>query len=481
MEGSGPERTGIGTGVRVEWEVMKRDRLKVAIAGAGISGLSAAYYLEQACRTHSLDCQIELFEKSDRLGGVIRSDRVNGFVLEAGPEGWASYKPAGKRLVAELGLTDELIGSRDEVRKTWIVRNEELTELPDGMMFLAPIEPLAFWRSAPLSLKGKMRASLEPFVLPSRGDVSVREFFERRLGREFTDTLVEPLISAIYGADFEELSAPSSLPELHRAEQRKGSLWRGLRRFASISRTVSVLITLREGMEQLVEALVQSLEQTRIHTGVDELRLFERNGTTGLTWKGGEEEFDSVILATPALPTADILEPLSSRTSSMLREIPYGSSTLVYLGYRADEFSHPLDGFGFIVPSSEELTISACTWVNSKFDHRVPEESVLLRAAVHGNGGASADQLAERAHDEVSRIMEFECHPVFHRSYRVEQTQPKLLVGHQKRLSQIKQELSRQPGIRLAGSYLGGVGIPDCIQTGKRAGESIVEEILNSQ
>ncbi len=451
--------------------------MRVAVVGGGISGLTAAFYLNRLAGAAGISLVCTLFEQEQRLGGVIRTERADGLLLEAGPEGWASYKRAALRLVEDLGLKDQLLGSNDSLRRTWIARQGRLTALPDGMMFLAPVDPVAFWRSAPLSWRGKLRASCEPLVPRTQGELSVRQFFERRLGGEFTRQLVEPLITAIYGGDFESLSAPSALPELYRAEQRAGSLWRGLRRFARMTRKISVLYTLQGGMSQLIERLAERLGATRVRTGVQRLRLQLHDGGYRLSWEGGEEAADFVVLAVPAPAAADILNPDFPAASSALREIPYGSSTLVYLAYRRSEFDHPMDGFGFIVPGSEPYFTDACTWVNRKFHYRAPEERVLLRCAVHHNGaggGLPDEEAAALCHRDVVELMKIRCRPVFSRVYQVQRAIPQLVLGHARRVQSAVEALRDHPAVVLAGSYVGGVGVPDCIQTGRDAAEKVL-------
>lgn len=452
--------------------------------GGGISGLSAAFWLEKLVSQHSVDANISLLEKSTELGGVIRSVATDGYLLEAGPEGWATYKPAAKRIIQELGLLQEMIGSNDAHRRTLIVRGGRLTALPDGMMFLAPVDARAFWRSAPLSLPGKLRASLEPLVPRSRGDLSVRRFFERRLGREFTDNLVEPLTSAIYGSDFEELSAPSTLPELYRAEQRAGSLWRGLRRFANMSTKVSVLTTMKRGMAQLTEALENGLKSTRILRGVSGLRLGTSGRTLILTAEDFEEVFDALILCTPADASADILQHEIPDVAPLLRSVRYATSTLVYLAYRRDEFDHPLDGFGFIVPRRENRAVDACTWVDRKFDYRCPADRVLLRCAIHDRVGRELPQdgsLVEQMNREIRTIMGVSCQPVMARVIPASGGIPQLLVGHGARLARIQEILTPYPGLALAGSFTRGVGIPDCVRTAQEAVVGVVERLTGAR
>jgi oxygen-dependent protoporphyrinogen oxidase len=459
-------------------------QFRIGIVGGGISGLSAAFWLEKLVGRQSLDAEISLLEKSAKLGGVIHSVVVDGYLLEAGPEGWASYKVAAKKIIQELGLQQEMIGSNDEHRRTLIVRGGRLTALPDGMMFLAPVDARAFWRSAPLTLRGKLRASLEPLVPRSQGDLSVRRFFERRLGREFTENLVEPLTSAIYGADFEELSAPSTLPELYRAEQRAGSLWKGLRRFANMTTKISVLATMRRGMAQLTEAIEESLQVTRITRGVTGLRLRASDKRLVLTAEDFEEAFDALILCTPAGASADILEPSIPEVAPLLRSVPYATSTLVYLAYRRDEFDHPLDGFGFIVPRRENRAIDACTWVNRKFDFRCPEDRILLRCAIHDRAGREVPRdgsLVERMSQEIQAIMGVHCQPVMARVIPASGGIPQLLVGHGARLAQIQEILGPYPGLALAGSFTRGVGVPDCVRTAQEAVLGVVERLTGTR
>ena len=455
---------------------------RVGIIGAGISGLSTAYYLQKARQDRRLDLDISLLERTDRLGGVIRTEREENLLLEAGPEGWASYKRAANQLIDELGLKPELMGSNDKIRKTYIARNGGLETIPDGMTFLAPVEPLAFWRTARISSRGKLRAFLEPIIPRSKGDLSTRAFFSRRLGKEFADELIEPFIAAIFGADFDRLSTPSALPELYRCEQKAGSLWKGLRPLAKLSLTRSVLFTLRGGMGRLPERLKETLSDVTIETGLSDLDVDRQNGPwTVRTSEGRTKSFDDLVFSCPAPATSRMLHTIQPRLSSLLDEIPYTSSNLVYLAYEKSAFSHPLNGFGFIVPDQEAEVLDACTWVNRKFDDRCPDGKVLLRCAIHDGRRERPDctdeELVSRVHTEIGRFLGIDCSPVFHKVYRMPNSIPQLLVGHVKRVESLKSLLEDTPGLHLAASYYSGVGVPDCIQAGKTTAEQIVARL----
>jgi protoporphyrinogen/coproporphyrinogen III oxidase len=455
--------------------------VKIAIVGGGISGLSAAYYLEKLAPAGSTGLKITLLEKSVQLGGVVKSERIDGILYEAGPEAWASYKRPAKELAASLHIGNDLIGSNDSIRKTFISRGNTLASLPDGMLFFMPVDPFAFFRSAPLSLRGKLRTALEPFIPKSRGDLSVAEFFQRRLGKDFTDELVEPLISSVLGGDYRELSALSAMPELHRLEQKSGSLWWGLRKMARMTFKNSVLLSMKEGIGQLVSILEESLEKTTVFTGTEDLSLRLQEGKVRLEYSSNDELYDHVIFCTPAWATEALLSPSLPETASILRQIRYRNSTTVYLSYKKSEFNHPLQGFGFVVPQKEVEVFNACSWVNRKFDHRCPEDTILLRFAVHYDHVrkkyGTGESLGEACHREVSKILGLNCAPLTCRIYNTPRALPQLKVGHQQKINDLHKTIAGHPQLLLAGSYCGGTGIPECIGTGKAAAEKIIRDL----
>ncbi len=449
-------------------------RLKIAIVGGGISGLTSAYFLLQERLHKSLEIEMSLLERSDRLGGVIRSERIGDCLLEWGPEAFVSYKPAARELAQQLGLSHQLIGSRDERRRTYVVGQKVLQPLPEGMAFLAPVSLRTFWSTASLSRAGKLRALLEPLVGRGQGDLSIRSFFERRLGREFTESIAEPLVAAIYGGDIGRLSTSSALPLLYQLEQKFGSLWKGFRqrRSRSPANSSPLFLTLRGGMEALVDLLVRSLEEVEVRLSVANLRLSSESGAFRLSAPGFDEVFDFVILSTPAAASAEILGDANPEASRLLGEIPYTSSKIVYLAYKRSEFSHPLDGFGFIAPASEARVVDACTWVSSKFEGRCPPDVVLLRCVTHDGrmtrAELSDDQAASMAHNEVKRLLRVNCAPILEQVFHNTRVMPQLVVGHGQRMEGLERALDQTPGLFLTGAFVGGVGIPDCIQTARR-------------
>ena len=447
---------------------------RIAVVGGGISGLATAYYLKRESLQRSLEIEISVIDRSNRLGGVVKSERVKGFLLESGPENFVSFKPQALELITELGLRDQVIGSNDEKRRVFVLHLGRLQPLPEGMGFLVPVDFKSFWSSKLISCPGKIRALLEPLVPPSKGDLSVYSFLQRRIGKELTDKVAEPLVSAIYGGDVRRLSISSALPDTHRMEQRFGSLWRGMRQHSQRGTSSSgpLFLTMRKGMEQLIEGLVNQLSDRLVCRNIQDLRLHSESGAYRLRGVDLDRVFDVVILSTPAFASAEIIEGVSQEAAHVLSQINYASTTIVYLAYNREEFSHPLDGFGFVTPEKEARVLDACTWVSSKFEERCPPDTVLLRCAIHDGrherNFTSDDDIRDKVHEELQRVMQISCSPVFSSVVHGRRTMPQFTLEHAGRMKKITRLLHLHPGLFLASAFTGGVGIPDCIGTGRR-------------
>ena len=335
---------------------------KIGIIGAGISGLATTYYLLQESLHRDLEIDLTILERSDRLGGVIWSEKNQGFLLEGGPQNFVAFKPHTLELITELGLGDEVIGSNDQLRQTFVLQDSKLQPLPQGMEFLSPVRIRPFWSSSLISTAGKLRAFLEPLIRPSVGDMSVDSFLTRRLGRELTEKVAEPLVSAIYGGDIRELSTISALPRVYQIEQKFGSLWKGMRK-ASRQRSTPFppsFLALRPGMSCLIDQLAERLSEISIHRNVAGIQVQWDSSCYRVKSSPFEDAFDSLILSTPAPAAADIMDPVSDEAAQLLRQVPYSSTVIVYLAYKRAEFSHPLNGHGFVVPRKEATVMDAC-------------------------------------------------------------------------------------------------------------------------
>ena len=464
---------------------------QVVIIGGGISGLSAAYFLEQRARLAGLTLSIQLLEQQERLGGVILTERASGFLLEGGPDSFLSVKPAAIELCRELGLSENLIASNDHQRKTYIWHTGKLKQLPDGMMFVVPAKVWPIFRSDLLSLSGKLRLAMSPLLAPSGGnpaDLSVKEFISSRLGRQVLERLAEPLLAAVYGADVDCLSARAALPQLLALEEKYGSLWRGIqqarRSMPAQQKTqpeASLFVTLRNGLGELTSTLESRLVQTQVSFGKQVSALSRTpQGNYLIGWSGGQTEADAVVVATPAHCAADFLRELHPALANKLAQIVYHSSLIVALGYSQSTFQRKLDGFGFLVPRSEGKQLIACSWISTKFPFRSGPDHVLLRCFL---GGARNRSLLEKADSEIlattlnelQEIMGVRAEPRLARIYRWERCMPQYGVGHPARLEEITSLLAAQPGLFLSGNGYKGVGIPDCIQSSSKAAAAAIQ------
>ncbi len=451
---------------------------RVVIVGGGISGLSAAYYLAKA------GIPSTLVEERPRLGGVIRTNRVEGCVIEEGPDSFLAQKPWALDLIREVGLGDEVIASNDHLRKTYVVKHDRLVPLPDGLMFMVPTKILPLVTTGLLGWGTKIRMGLEWFRKPPghpMEDRSVADFVQDHYGREAVEYLTEPLLSGVYGGDPGQLSIMSVLPRFAELETRYGSLTKGVlharKSAAAHARLVPLFQTLKGGLQQLVDRLVERTHG-RLEVIHGKAEALEQGWRTRV--KGAWIESQHVILACPAHQAGDLL------AWQQLSEIPYSSSMTVALGYDRAAVGHLPAGFGFLVPRRERRKLVACTFVGTKFSHRVPDNRVLLRCFL---GGANQESVLEEPNEAVVSAVRAELHalvgitaePLFWRVSRWPRSMAQYTVGHHGRIHEIEARLKQFPGLHLAGNAYHGIGIPDCVRMGKLAAESVARGLPASE
>lgn len=462
---------------------------RIIIVGGGIAGLATAYYLQKQAAATGIPLAYTLIESAPQFGGKIVTECLDGFVVEGGPDSFLTQKPWALQLCRELGLSERLLGTNDERRKVYVLTGDRLQALPEGVMLLVPTRLMPFLRSPLISLPGKLRMGLDLVIPPRRedSDESLATFVRRRLGQEALDKIAAPLMGGIYVADAERLSMRSTFPRFIALEQKHGSLIRGMlaqrRRITHVSgdgRRPSIFMTLRGGMGELVEKLVSRLEG-KLLAGRRVIGLSHRSeGTPPYQVQlddGTTLPADAVVLATPAYAAADLIGPLNPDLAASLRAIRYVSTATVSLGYRRPDFTHPLDGFGFVVAKGESRRILACTWTSSKFNARAPADAVLLRAFVGGTqNGHLVDlddsTMVQMLRDELQQIMGVAAEPILARVYRWKRANPQYDVGHLDRVTAIEGHCN--PGLFLAGSAYRGVGVPDCIRAGRQTAEKVM-------
>ena len=462
---------------------------RIVVLGGGISGLSAAYYLADARRA-GVPVDYQLLEASARLGGALRTERLDGCIVEAGGDSMLTEKREALELCERLGLGGQLVGSLDAGRRTWLLHRGRLVALPEGFELLVPTRLWAVARTPLLSLADKLALATEMFrsFAPPQEDESVARFVERHFSRGLLEKIVDPLLAAIYGGDVEQLSAAAALPWLATLERQHGSLVRGARALAAKRRRTpgppgSVFTTLRDGMETLVEALRARLEPSRVSCGRRAVELARTPEGYRIAFEGGQsEKADAAVLALPAYESAKLLRPLDAALATALEGIPYSSSLIVALAYKQQEVGELPGGFGFLVPAKEQRRLVACTFVNQKYPGRAPGGTVLLRCFLGGMRDAAALELSDAetlaiVRRELKEILGITAEPLFGRVYRWPRALAQYTVGHAERLETIRQRLAGHRGLFLCGNAYEGIGIPDCIRSGRTAAEECLKQL----
>ena len=478
---------------------------RIAVVGGGISGLTAAYTIAQA-RGRGAPVSEFLIEADTRLGGVVRTEQLEGFVLEGGPDSFISEKPEAAALCRELGLGKSLIGSNDEGRQTYILYKGNLVPLPEGLMLLAPTRIWPFLNSPLLPLSSKLMVATEWFVTPTKPrdhDESIATFVRRHFGKAMLENIVDPLLAGVYGGDSKSLSVQSVLPRFREMENRHGSLirgamvarreWKKAMKKKSRLRTpgagdkviTSLFMTLKDGLGDLTKALEARLEPERVHLGqrVVSIERTERH------WKSpyrirceGNQTFeaDAVILALPVHACANFFAFLKENLADAFRAVPYSSAITVNLGFDEEVAAGLPPGFGFLVPSKERSRLLACTFVHNKFPNRAPEGKALLRCFL---GGTRDPEILDLSNNEIillvrrelREILGVESLPLFSLISRWPSAMAQYNVGHEDRLTRIASVIEKYPRLYLAGNAYSGIGISDCIRSGRAAARQALE------
>jgi oxygen-dependent protoporphyrinogen oxidase len=459
---------------------------RIAIIGGGISGLSAAFALEKR-RQAGASLEYTLFETSSRLGGVLVTEWADGCLLEAGPDSFLTEKPWASDLSREVGLGDQLIGSNDADRKTYILVKGRLVVMPDGLMFMVPTKIAPTAMSPLFSARTKMRMAREWFHPPRKAeaDETVASFVERHYGSEMVDRLADPLLSGVYGGEAGQLSVRAVLPRFAEMEATHGSLGRAMlaarNKMAHDAKGPAkpLFTSLKDGMQQLVDAVVSRLPASALNSSTPVQRVQPQNGGWVVSAGYASDEFDAVIMAIPAPAAAELLGMASAGLASELRGIRYTSSVTVNLGYDRSVRSSLPPGFGFLVPRSEGRHMLAATFVHNKFPHRAPEDRALLRCFIGGARNehvfqAPDEEIVRIVREELGQIIKLTADPLFTRIYRWNGAMAQYGVGHLERLQRIESLLQKLPSLALAGNGYRGIGVPDCIRSGSEAAKSVL-------
>ena len=480
------------------------ERRRVVVVGGGLSGLAAAHRLSEllALDAGAEPFELLLLEASDRLGGTVRTERREGFLLEGGPDSFISEKPEALTLAERIGLAPRVIQTNEMHRRSFVVRGGRLRPTPEGFQLLAPSRLLPFLSTDIFTWRGKARMALDLLLPRRRGangrdDESLAAFVRRRLGREALERMAQPMVGGIYTADPEMLSLRATMPRFLEMERRHRSLilamWRAGRereagarhgRGASGAR-YSLFLSFDEGVQVLTDALAARLPRgtARLKTRVESLRRDPGARRWFLETAGGETfGADAVCLALPAYASARLLRDVDDRMADELGAVPYASTATVNLAYRRADVPHPLDGFGFVVPFVERRATLACTFSSVKFPTRAPEGHALLRAFV---GGAlqpemfelDEGRMVEAVRRDLRDLLGVETPPLFAHVEKWPRSMAQYHLGHPERVARLRAQLAGHPTLALCGNAFEGAGLPDCVRGGEASAESIFKAV----
>ena len=470
----------------------RADPLRVTIVGAGVAGLTAAYTLQERARDRGVPLALSILDADARPGGVIRTERVDGFLIEAGPDCFITDKPWGIDLCRRLGIEGDLISTSPDCRRSFVLRGRRLLPVPEGFYMMAPTRLVPFATTRALSLRGKARAALDLFLPrgPEQPDESLASFVRRRFGAEVLERLAQPLLAGIYNADPESLSLRATLPRFLDLEKRHRSVITGLLRSragtAGIKKGVSgarysLFVTPRRGMGFLVERLLQALPADAVRLGTRVTSLAAAPGPERFaiaTERHGTLRAHAVVLALGAPGAAALLRGIDASLSERLAAIPYGGSTTVSLGWRAADVPRAAHGFGFVVPRAENRRLIACSFSSMKFAARAPEGCLLVRAFTSETlvPGRDPDAAIEAMRQELQEILGVTAAPILARAAFHPGALAQYQVGHLDAVAEIESRMGRHPGLALAGNGLRGVGVPDCIHSAETAADRILTQ-----
>ncbi|MDR2762035.1 MAG: protoporphyrinogen oxidase [Planctomycetaceae bacterium] len=509
--------------------------MRVAIVGAGISGLSAAYRLNQI----DSGVSVEIFDRRNRIGGVLETLERDGYEMELSADNFISTIPWGLQLCKELGLSDRLVQTNSQYRRTYVVRRGRLHLLPDGFLMMAPTKFLPMATTPILSPIGKLRAGLELFLPARRDNVdeSMSNFVKRRFGREVFERLVEPLVSGVYAADMDKLSVLATLPRFREMERDHGSLIWAMKKQLAANRSAnlaeqsgarySLFVTLRGGLSLIVKAIESKLPTGSIKLGteVESIKLrkdgkwivksksiTKSKSTTSKISNWSEnsksmescgslensdsvdsnsnsnsdsdsdidsgEIYDALILACSTYESSRLLSDVFPEISLRLSKIEHEGTAIVTYAFNSEQIKQRLFGMGFVVPKIENSVILAGSFSSLKYVHRAPAGKQLIRVFA---GGARNPALAELSDEELSSmllrelrpIIKIEGEPIFNVVSHWARTMPQYYVGHCELVREVERLSSERLSFAIAGNAFHGIGIPNCIKSGYDAAEKI--------
>ncbi len=458
---------------------------RIAVIGGGVAGLATAYLLREIGRAAGHESSVTVFEAGDTFGGSTRTDRNGGFICEWGPNGFLDNEPATLDLVNRLGLADRLIKANDNASHRFIYYSGKMRELPT--------KPPAFLKSDILPFSAKLRIAMEFFVPAKRNgtEETVYNFGRRRLGKDFADYLLDPMVSGIFAGNTRELSLPAVFPKMVEMESEYGGLFRALiakqkeakrigKKAGGPAGASAILSTFRTGMGELTETLAN-----RLHSAIQvssPVSSVERDGKSfRIRVNGSAVVVDAVVLACPSYAAAEIIDALAPNVSQAIRGIGFAPVDVVCHGHPSADLGHPLNGFGVLIPRSEGIRSLGCLWCDSIFPGQAPEGLRLLRTMIGGAHDPAVVELSEQelestAHADHQRLFQVNRQPVFRRIFRHPKGIAQYTLGHLNRVAATETLENELPGLFFTGASYRGVSVNGCAKDAFRVARRFWEQ-----
>ncbi|ADU29744.1 protoporphyrinogen oxidase [Evansella cellulosilytica] len=467
---------------------------RIAIIGGGITGLSAAYYLQKELSKSNSDAEFVLYEAADELGGKIKTSYRDGFISELGPDSFLARKKSMAELAKEVGLENDLV--HNSSGKSYILHNDTLYPMPGGAIMGIPTQWGPFLKTRLFSPAGKARAAGDlflPKVMKNGEDVSLGSFFRKRLGNEVVDKLIEPLLSGIYAGNIDKLSLQATFPHFEQIEKKYGSMILGMK--SSIAKQQEgkpknrgktkpkgMFLSFKGGLQSFVRAIEEQLDKSVVKKNAKLLQIKKVDNRYRLLFEDGRDDVvDYMLITTPHHITYQLLKDYSA--VSYLGKMPATSVATVVLAFPKSAIKKDIDGSGFVVSKKSNYSITACTWTHKKWEHSTPEGYAQLRGYVGREGNEdivfrSDEEIIHAVMKDLSAIMDIEGEPKFSTVTRWKEAMPQYEVGHRNNLNDVYVSMKKQlPGVYLTGGSFEGIGMPDCIDQGKKGVSNLLSEL----